>query len=107
MMRVSFKADSHPATWVSAAGGSGVGVLVQMERAGPEDMEFGSTPVRSDKFNAAILAEAMPQSFGMNDRLVFPDGSPYAGNWRVDSVPRKRAEDDPAGLLVRFDAVPD
>ena len=107
MMRVSFNADSHPATWVSAAGGSGVGVLVQMERAGPEDMEFGSTPVRSERINAAILAEAMPEGFGLHDVLVFPPGSPYAGDWRVDSVPRKRAEDDPAGLLVRFDAVPD
>jgi hypothetical protein len=107
MMRVSFKADSHPATWVSAAGGAGVAVDVQMERAGPEDAMLASTPMRSERINAAVLAGAVPAGLSLYDTLTFPAGSPFAGLWRVDSVPRTRGEDDPAGLLVRFEAVPE
>jgi hypothetical protein len=106
ILATSFGADSHAAFWVSNGGGPSSAVTVQMERAPYDGDMVLSTPVRSSRIYGAILAGALPFDLAEDDTLIFPDGTTYAGEWRVDGFPSTRGDDDPAGLLVRFEACP-
>ena len=107
MMEAAFRSDSHPATWAAADGTpSGVAVSVQMERAGPEEDTIFTAPVRSKRINAAIRAGVLPQALEQDDTFTFSSATPFEGVWRVDSVPMRTGEDDPAGLLIRFELAP-
>jgi hypothetical protein len=106
MLAASFKADSHPAVWARFGGGASANVAVQMERAPFEGDMVLNTPVRSSRIYGAILAGSLPLNLAEDDTLTFPVGTTYAGIWRVDGTPSTRADDDPFGLLVRFEACP-
>lgn len=106
MLATSFGADSFAAVWTPYGGGATANVVVQMERAPYDGDMVLSTPVRSSRIYGAILAGALPQALAEDDTLTFPAGTAYTGVWRIDGTPSTRADDDPAGLLIRFEACP-
>lgn len=104
VLKASFAFDSHVATFIAQDTGSSFEVNLQIESAPQDEMTIMSTRVRHDRFNCAVLASELVTPIELEDEFEVTGLSPYAGTWRVDSVPKSIADDDPYGLMVRFEA---
>lgn len=104
VLKASFAFDSHVATFTAQDTGSSFQAGLQIEAAPQDDLTLMQTPVRHDRFNGAVLASSLASPLQLDDEFEVAGLSPYAGTWRVDSVPKSIADDDPYGLIVRFEA---
>ncbi|GBF56435.1 hypothetical protein PbB2_00091 [Candidatus Phycosocius bacilliformis] len=104
ILKASIAFDSIMATWLPQGVGPGQAVLLQVEAAPQEEASLMSTPIRHDRLNAAVLAADLVGALALHDLIQIAAPAAYAGSWRVDTVPRTVSDDDPYGLLVRFEA---
>lgn len=104
VLKASFAFDSHVATFIAQDTGSSFEVNLQIEAAPQDDMTLMSTPIRHDRFNGAVLVAEMITPIELDDEFEVAGLGPYAGTWRVDSVPKSISDDDPYGLMARFEA---
>lgn len=104
MMKASFAFDSVAVMFTLEAMGSSFAASLQIETAPQDDMSLMATPLRSDRINGAVLASEIPNPLSVEDTFSVSGAGPYAGTWRIDTVPRTVSDDDPCGLLVRFEA---
>lgn len=105
IMKASFAFDSVAAVFTLEAMGSSFAASVQIEAAPQDDLSLMATPLRTDRINGAVLAADLAEPLSVDDTFVVTEAGPYAGEWRIDTVPRTVSDDDPCGILVRFEAV--
>ena len=104
ILKASFAFDSIAAVFTYEAVGSSFAASIQIEAAPQDDLSLMATPLRTDRINGAVLAADIPNPLSVDDTFAVSGTGPYAGAWRIDTVPRTVSDDDPFGLLVRFEA---
>jgi hypothetical protein len=104
ILKASFAFDSIAVMFTLEGLGSSFAANIQIEAAPQDDLSLMSTPLRHDRVNAAVLGSETPSALSLDDTFLIGGVGPYAGEWRIDTVPKTVSDDDPYGLLVRFEA---
>jgi hypothetical protein len=104
ILKASFAFDSIVATFTIQGMGSSFAANIQIEAAPQDDLSLMATPIRHDRINAAVLVSDLQSALSDDDTFVVGGAGPYAGTWRIDTVPKTVSDDDPFGLLARFEA---
>jgi hypothetical protein len=104
ILKASFASDSIAVMFTIEAMGSSFAANLQIEAAPQDDLSLMSTPLRHDRINGAVLASEIAHPLSVDDTFLVGSVGPYAGEWSIDTVPRTVSDDDPFGLLVRFEA---